>query len=774
MPPGPGPLPAIIGGPAPGPGLPGGPGGPPLSAADLEDARAREEAAKKRAADAAASPAMSAAAALAAAQAYQGDRTPKKAPEQADGLFMRLTASAGTLDAVCEAVDTMSLSSEELASLSGAVATLAAKLAARQTASSIPETGGSCFRLLAGTDELRLVTDLVPAEDALCVALVCRKFRDAVFARFPCPAEKHIANSFSTNDPRFPPGFRSAVAALTAWPGGKAGQKYRPRFAHEPTDSVLSLARFQWAHSLGLISKRWLRVRRPGQGGSYRGGITMVTNATAICEAAARGGHLDVLQEAREKGYDWSAATLGAAAKAGHIHILQYARSTLPTAKRCPWDASVCAQAAAGGQLDALRWCRQRRCPWDHTTCLLAAQAGQLELLQWARKKGCPFGAVFGAGSSGVSEVCYLALEHGHGDTFIWAASHGAEYAMPTAAVLACAFSLISVLDWLHEEHTGDALWLGAENQPGGGDGPDGDERYFLTEMSHSAVNCTKTDHRPDPRRGRPPPDPGFAAKRPDNAGRMAVLEWLHSKGILQLTEVVAEAEAGGDIELFRWVVDKGFVLEQDDLGQLWEAQRGPGPRNDLLDLEVLSTAHKQGLELPPDLLANAVRHNRLPLVIWMRSIGLPWNDPLPPRRDRYHTSASKGTAKPEADSADSADDGANLSASMRWALANGAPPGFAPGSSLPSRGPHYAPLPGSLAGMPYPHGGPAWNGGPPIPPTFNEFPFGAPPFGPPGGPFDHGYDEGDEYDEEEVYSADEDYPYDPELIPPGGFGWNL
>jgi hypothetical protein len=43
----------------------------------------------------------------------------------------------------------------------------------------------SPFALLEAHSSLRLVTDAVHEDDALCLALACRPLRDALWARFP-------------------------------------------------------------------------------------------------------------------------------------------------------------------------------------------------------------------------------------------------------------------------------------------------------------------------------------------------------------------------------------------------------------------------------------------------------------------------------------------------------------------------------------------------------------------------------------------------------------
>ena len=75
-----------------------------------------------------------------------------------------------------------------------------------------------------------------------------------------------------------------------------------------------------------------------------------------ICGLAARGGHLEVLQLARELG--------------------------------CPWDVYTSSGAAAGGHLEVLKWARGQDCPWDEDTCTYAALGGHLVVLRWAREHG--------------------------------------------------------------------------------------------------------------------------------------------------------------------------------------------------------------------------------------------------------------------------------------------------------------------------------------------------------------------------------------------------
>jgi hypothetical protein len=77
-----------------------------------------------------------------------------------------------------------------------------------------------------------------------------------------------------------------------------------------------------------------------------------------ICEKAAKNGDLDILKWAREKG--------------------------------CRWNEWTCFHAATGGHLEILKWARENGCPWDKWTCA-AAYEDHLDIFKWAVENGCPW-----------------------------------------------------------------------------------------------------------------------------------------------------------------------------------------------------------------------------------------------------------------------------------------------------------------------------------------------------------------------------------------------
>jgi hypothetical protein len=106
---------------------------------------------------------------------------------------------------------------------------------------------------------------------------------------------------------------------------------------------------------------------------------------TWICSCAARMGHLEMLQWARQNDYPWNEATCLFAAKNGHLDVLKWARG-----KGCPWDEQTCANAAEHGHLDVLKWAHENGCPWDEETSTVAAENDQWDVFQWALQHGCP------------------------------------------------------------------------------------------------------------------------------------------------------------------------------------------------------------------------------------------------------------------------------------------------------------------------------------------------------------------------------------------------
>ena len=163
----------------------------------------------------------------------------------------------------------------------------------------------------------------MPAGDRLWFRLVCRSWAAAGAVAAGVPGEEPL-------------------------PPGKLTRTRGP-------DLAASAARAEMV--LAVLERSPLRVKgekgdlfyRPRPDRTY----TSEVFKNIICPSAAEGGHLEVLQWARAKGYPWDERTCMLAAKNGHLEVLQWAR-----AHGCPWDKLTCAYAAASMQLEVLQLAR--------------------------------------------------------------------------------------------------------------------------------------------------------------------------------------------------------------------------------------------------------------------------------------------------------------------------------------------------------------------------------------------------------------------------------
>ena len=182
----------------------------------------------------------------------------------------------------------------------------------------VSSSGSPPFSLLDARGSLRLVTDAVHEDDALCLALTCRALRDALWARFPVRP---------TSD-------------------AHAGARVRTRDAAV----VGTVGRLAWV-------RRGLDRPWPGTRPGWQPNSTW-----QICARTARYGALASLQWARANGCDWNEATCSAAAEGGHLEVLQWLRGPIAG---CNWNADTCMMAAGGGHIAVLKWARANGCDWN-------------------------------------------------------------------------------------------------------------------------------------------------------------------------------------------------------------------------------------------------------------------------------------------------------------------------------------------------------------------------------------------------------------------------
>jgi len=189
----------------------------------------------------------------------------------------------------------------------------------------------------------------------------------------------------------------------------------------------------------------------------------------AMCEVAARNGHLCALDWLLSKGYKWNKQRCCiAAALSGDVDMLKWLAvqgcvydahvvahavasefySIVPwlRAHGAPWDADVSAEVARLVNAKALEWTRAQGCPWDARTCAILAGSGSLDILQLARRRGCPWDA----------DTATEAARAGKWETLAWAVQMGCPWDIRTLQALGLGNSKhpIGIKRLVHEART--------------------------------------------------------------------------------------------------------------------------------------------------------------------------------------------------------------------------------------------------------------------------------------------------------------------------------
>jgi hypothetical protein len=101
---------------------------------------------------------------------------------------------------------------------------------------------------------------------------------------------------------------------------------------------------------------------------------------SAFCSKVAATNKLELLKWAREeKQCEWDYRTINAAACQGNLEMVKYC-----VAKKCPIDELACANAAANGHLECLKYLREEvKAPWAWGTASWAAANGHLHILEY-------------------------------------------------------------------------------------------------------------------------------------------------------------------------------------------------------------------------------------------------------------------------------------------------------------------------------------------------------------------------------------------------------
>ncbi len=153
----------------------------------------------------------------------------------------------------------------------------------------------------------------------------------------------------------------------------------------------------EWKKSKVIYSPRLeyqagVRLGRGVSVNRFLGSITMLQWAIAngcrtiltsgLLNSTVTSGNLEVVKWLRERGCPWNESACTYAVWNNHIDILKWLRQ-----QGCPWSTWVCEELAAKGNLEALKWCRRQRAPWDYRVCMAAALHGRLGVLKWLKSQ---------------------------------------------------------------------------------------------------------------------------------------------------------------------------------------------------------------------------------------------------------------------------------------------------------------------------------------------------------------------------------------------------
>lgn len=203
-----------------------------------------------------------------------------------------------------------------------------------------------------------------------------------------------------------------------------------------------------------LMMVQWLCERSP-------------MNQTMVCQWAAAGGQVRVLEWCAMSGFEWSTKDIIAKAVGnGHINVLEWALTMLSTgtdggqvplppvsnhavaeaaarghmetlrwigargtrASDNEWRAGGSTGAVRKGRIDILLWLRAHGYEWDETACMnVAASRGDLDMLEWLMRHGCAWN----------ERACTDAAINGCNATVSWLRERGAPWNREMCALIA-------------------------------------------------------------------------------------------------------------------------------------------------------------------------------------------------------------------------------------------------------------------------------------------------------------------------------------------------
>ncbi|AGO84549.1 hypothetical protein psal_cds_648 [Pandoravirus salinus] len=183
-------------------------------------------------------------------------------------------------------------------------------------------------------------------------------------------------------------------------------------------------------------------------------------DADAAVRDATEQDCLDILEWLHNRRVDWSRRRL-VCAYAGlisrRLDVIRWLH-----ARGVPLDVDMCAAAAETDCVDVLRWAADMGCPLSPRACKAAAQTGNLQMLMWLRSRDCPWDR----------ETCDNAVAHL--DILRWARAQGCPWSEHIHA-------------WADGVDPEVTEWLDAQDDVPPPPGPDPATEQYLGQLAHDS-----------------------------------------------------------------------------------------------------------------------------------------------------------------------------------------------------------------------------------------------------------------------------------------------
>eukprot|EP01036_Dinobryon_divergens_P039719 gene39719-52413_t len=113
--------------------------------------------------------------------------------------------------------------------------------------------------------------------------------------------------------------------------------------------------------------------------------IIIWPKGTQIMSLVARNGNLEMLRWLKERECPKDLDSFSNAARGCHVEVLDWLQESYgwPEESYGGWPDSTCDAIASTGRLDILQWALDKGCPWDARCASTCAMGGHMEMFRW-------------------------------------------------------------------------------------------------------------------------------------------------------------------------------------------------------------------------------------------------------------------------------------------------------------------------------------------------------------------------------------------------------